>query len=520
MNTSDPLQATEKRAAPRVSPGWGLAVAFAWIWTWRHLAVEWGSNPQYEYGFAVPFLFVYAARKRWNGPMRPGAGRIVFCLVLVGWLAMVFGEMLRWQDPIWRVTASMLMLGSTLVTAAWFWQRGGWTLLGRERFPLGFAWLGLPWPMLVEQTLTQKLLQWVTALTVAAANLMGIAALQHGNVIELANGAAGMGNACSGAESFQSSLMASLFLGEFYRLSTGRRLALVAAGWGIAFMANSARVLGLVLMIHTKGQAATAIWHDWFGGTASALTFLAIFGAATFFSGKPASGLKAESPDAEFRSGPDWGWGLCLALLAIPLMVEGWFSSFATPDSALPATPRWHLSAESLPADWSWQSRTPTIQERASLQFSQWECLQVKTPEGIDANVIHLFWEPGKNMPSMAFSHTPELCLSSQGWKQHSPPEPAPLNLKGLPVPFVRYSLEQEESLQTVYQSLSSGGKIVAETERPTATRAERLSMLWKEPRRQLDEEVLLYMPTLGDRHLQETAAEQLLDAVLQTGVR
>ena len=58
-----------------------------------------------------------------------------------------------------------------------------------------------------------------------------VPALVHGNVIEVSTGMVGIDEACSGIRSFQSSLMISLFLGEFYRLSTRSRWLLVPAGF-------------------------------------------------------------------------------------------------------------------------------------------------------------------------------------------------------------------------------------------------------------------------------------------------
>ena len=47
----------------------------------------------------------------------------------------------------------------------------------------------------------------------------GIPAIQHGNLIEVGTGTVGVSEACSGIRSFQTSLMISLFFGEFYRMA-------------------------------------------------------------------------------------------------------------------------------------------------------------------------------------------------------------------------------------------------------------------------------------------------------------
>ncbi len=512
--------------------GWPLAVAFAWLWTWRHLSVEWSTNPQYQYGFAVPFLFLFAAQQRWHGPMRPperygkGWGRtlkkclpsLTIAFVISAWLALVLGELLRWQDPIWRFTGGLMVLGSYFLTAAWLYGRGGWPLLRREWFPLGFAWLALPWPMPIELALTQKLLHLVTDITVTAANSLGIAALQRGNLIELANGFVGMANACSGVESFQSSLMASLFLGEFHRLNAGRRCALVAAGWLVAFAANLARVFGLLLVVHSKGQGALAQWHDLCGGMATTITFLSIFGLAVWLSIRPATDAPQPVPPPVPLASARQGWTVCAAFISIPLLVATWFHALPVPAMERPIVPHWQLTLDSLPSGWSGQRLEPSPQERAGLQFSQWDYFLVKTPEGHAAKVIHLFWAPGKSMPSMAFYHTPALCLSSLGWNQIAPPQATTLKVKGEQIQCVRYSLEENEIKYSIFQSLSSGGKTEPFFVDPNQTgdRRARFSMLWKEPCRQVGEEILIYMPTCGNEQSPNAAAEKLLQLILR----
>jgi hypothetical protein len=51
----------------------------------------------------------------------------------------------------------------------------------------------------------------------------------------------GIDEACSGVRSLQATLMVSLFLGEIHRLKIGARVALVAIGFGAAFLTNIGR---------------------------------------------------------------------------------------------------------------------------------------------------------------------------------------------------------------------------------------------------------------------------------------
>src|SRR5205807_9015016 len=54
-----------------------IATTALWLWLFFHLQVEWSLNPQYNYGWAVPFLGFLMFWFRWQrrpGP-DPAAGR-------------------------------------------------------------------------------------------------------------------------------------------------------------------------------------------------------------------------------------------------------------------------------------------------------------------------------------------------------------------------------------------------------------------------------------------------------------
>jgi mono/diheme cytochrome c family protein len=46
---------------------WLMSLVVIWGWTWWHLSIEWGTNEQYQYGFAIPVLFIYLGAQRWRG---------------------------------------------------------------------------------------------------------------------------------------------------------------------------------------------------------------------------------------------------------------------------------------------------------------------------------------------------------------------------------------------------------------------------------------------------------------------
>lgn len=496
--------------------GWALAVAFAWGWAWWHLSNEWRASEQYQYGFGVPFLAAFIAWKRWDGPLAPTLRGWGSALVLfVAWLVMGLGELLRWHDPLWRLTGGLLTLGATLFTAVWFYRAGGGPLLRREIFPLAFAWLAVPWSVPVETAVTQGLLRGITALTIAILNGVGIAAFQRGNVIELASGLVGIDDACSGVRSFQAALMVTLFLGEFFRLSGARRGALLFIGVAVSMGANLLRVLGLTLITHTRGEVGAAQAHDWVGGLTSALTFGLIFLAA----------LKLEPrtvlPKLE-RQSPRWAPGMeggvvCASVVAIPLLAWVWFSQIAIPASDLPQTAQWRLDGSRVPSGWSAETTELSGPVREALRFSEGKSLRVQSNAGWSAQAIHLVWAPGASIPGMAFYHTPALCMPGIGWSQEGEPVSRWVEVRGERLPCVVYRFRQGDAVQIAVQSFMSGGRADFHIVDPgrIGGRGERLSMLWRAPMRQVNEELLVYLPDLGGGDWQAKTLSELLDAVL-----
>ena len=185
----------------------------------------------------------------------------------------ILGELLRWHDPLWRLTGGLLFAGAALLTAAVLLERAGWPALRNALFPLCFAAAALPWPMPFELFVTRRLLHLVAAGSRPRPISWGIAALQRGEIIEVSAGAVGIEAACSGVESLQASLMAALFLGEFFALGAARRIVLVALGAACAILVNFLRVLWMVAYAARHGPAAALDWHGAAGLVATAAVF-------------------------------------------------------------------------------------------------------------------------------------------------------------------------------------------------------------------------------------------------------
>jgi exosortase len=137
------------------------------------------------------------------------------------------------------------------------------------------------------------------AATVELLGWLGIPAMPHGNVIEVATGVVGIDEACSGIRSFQATRLISLFLGEFYRLNFARRLGLVLGGFALSLLFNLVRMTLLVWVAARNGVAAIASWHDPSGVTILVACFFSLWGLGVW--------LQSRKQKAEGKNGPSRG---------------------------------------------------------------------------------------------------------------------------------------------------------------------------------------------------------------------
>jgi exosortase len=297
-----------------LSPVFALLVALAFLW-WRlldHLRWEWTINPQYAYGWVVPFLCLYLAwhrvRERWpEAPERKPDGQptatesparwlsMTRCVShLPGWircgiatlLALLWlpARLIQDANPEWRLVSwvlafevlalTLVVVDSILTTRAIFFNNvisssgwGRWIAQCGLRtadlvFPICFILVAVPWPSLIEEPLIQALTRTTAGLTSEALNLLGLPSVAHGNLVEVGHGVVGIDEACCGIRSFQSALMLALLFGGLYRLSVLRRLGLVFAGFVLAFGFNVVRTTLLASVAATKGMSMINAWHN------------------------------------------------------------------------------------------------------------------------------------------------------------------------------------------------------------------------------------------------------------------
>jgi exosortase len=425
---------------------------FLWLWfvLINHLRVEWAVNPQYSYGWAVPFLCLFLAWQKISEGRRQKAevGKkfplVFFCL-----LALLYAptRLVQEANPEWRLVSWALAVEVVGLTLLAIFFASGARGLARFAFPVGFFFVAVPWPTFLEMPLIQGLTRLDTVATTELLGWLGIPALPHGNVIEVATGMVGIDEACSGIRSFQATLMISLFLGELYRLDFSRRAILVLGGFALSFFFNLARMSLLVWVAARKGVAAIASWHDPAGVTILVACFFALWALGEWLRARrqKAEGknekaetlktekLKATSAVVKHFSVSAFqlsAFILLLWIVAVEISVEAWYRSH---EARVPAAAQWTVDFPTNNPAFKELSLPPAA--RQILRYD--EGRSAVWPEGdLTWQAVFLRWQPGSTAVHLAQNHTPDVCLTAAGHTLKSIAAQEWLDVRGLRLPF------------------------------------------------------------------------------------
>ncbi len=442
-----------------------LAPLLCWVWTWFYLAIEWRLNPQYEYGFAVPFL---AGLLLWTrlpeikpeNAVTAAEARNGLILSLLAIVPLFLGEFIRQADPFWRIGGWMLHIGATLLTLGCLLRTGG-TVWFKGALPaVLFFTLAVPWPSFIEVPLTNRLLASATHIAVDGLNWLGIPALQRGNVIELTNGLVGIDEACSGIQSLLSSLMASVFLGLYLRLTWPRRILLIGAGVLMAVVGNVARIIILTKAVKQDGHAGFEKAHDQVGLIASVGIFLSLGLLAYLLRPRQQMAPPKDSKPAWPLFPAKLNWLITPVIVLLPLLVVLVWRGFAGSSPDILERPHWQIRANPGPSGWNVKADGFTQEEQRLLQFSEGGAWFFQRSLGVEAYVVHLFWSADRTIPSEAFGHSAQICLPSAGWKQIGNPSQLNVQVGTNSVIGTLGYFEQDGKQQAVFQATWRGSSL------------------------------------------------------------
>ena len=399
------------------------------------LSTDWSTNAQYGFGYFVPFFILYLLFRRW--PSRPEASAnysvgITVSVGLVLLLLLLPIRVVQEANPDWRPlnwVHAAIVVALSLVPIALVGGRGWIRHFG---FPFVLIFLALPWPLATEQDVIQTLTGAVTNVTVELLNLMDLPALKRGNVIELAAGSVGIADACSGIRSLAGTLMASVFFGEFYRLTATKRFVLVASGGILAFALNLCRTFFLSWRAATGGVDAIEKWHDPAGFTIFFISFAGLWMIATILEGQqPIQDPPAAPVAPTFRLGSGVLAGVLAWVIGIEVVCEVWYR---VREGKSPPATAWDIR---------WPGEGPTFrfsevpeEARSILRYTSGKSAIFDWPDGSLWQVFYFRWGRGRSSAQLATMHRPEICLPAVGYKFVAEAQATEIAASGVSLPF------------------------------------------------------------------------------------
>jgi exosortase len=389
--------------------------AFLWFELINHLKSEWSLNPQYGYGWSVPFLAIYLIWKRWpeRPPSSPPESRTLPLLLTLFCAALLLPiRFVAEANPDWRLLSWLLALVVVVLSLGMVFLAGGRPWLRHFAFPFLFILVAVPWPMHAEQVVTQNLMRAVTAINVLLLNVVGTPALQHGNVIEVGSGLIGIEEACSGVRSLQATLMISLFLGELYSFNFARRVLLVIAGAVLAFACNLVRTAILVWVGAHRGANAIEAWHDPAGLSILLVCLFGLWLLSLLMRRQAEAPVPASATDfghAPVRFSLPLVVSIILWLLLVEAGVHGWYRLH---QSQL-ANSRWGVRWPS--SETGYRSVPIAPEAESLLRYNDGGGAAWEGSESHHWMMYFFHWLPGRTAALFVKIHRPDICLPASG---------------------------------------------------------------------------------------------------------
>ncbi len=481
-----------------------------WVLFIAEVSPQWSIDPDYNYGWAVPLLFLFLLARRWQS--RPETARArgsAFAALAVAALAILPVKLIKEANPDWLLptwTITLLVIALFLLLA---YTAGGAPWARHFAPPAVFLVTAVPWPFFLEHAVVLGLTGVVTRVATEILVFWGIPAVQHGNVIEGPTGMVGIEEACSGIRSLQAIVMISLFLGAQFRLGLARTCWVLGFGAALAFVCNVARSTLLAGVAASRGIKAMENWHDPLGVAVLLVSFAGVWLLARML----APNEPAPSPSARPHRFPVpaavalIGW-----MPAAWLLTELWYRIHET---NAPEPPAWTMR---------WPSDNPTFKafpiselSRALLLYDEGSSAGWTARDGSHWQAYYFRWRPGLRAAQAAHEHVPEVCLPSSGMALVGNPGNKRLFVNKMDVPFERYQFDNNGRMLYVFRCVSND--LTARESAPVNwSRTDRLTRVLQGKRQRGDQRVLEVIVSGYDTPAQaETAFRRELEKLIRS---
>ncbi|MBV8588020.1 MAG: exosortase/archaeosortase family protein [Verrucomicrobia bacterium] len=398
----------------RVTPALLTAIlAYAWLFFFYQLSVFWGFEEDYRYGWAVPVLMAYLVYRRLKllGPPQFKYSPLSLLVFFGGAVLLPLFRIVLDANLDWRLAVWLLAFATVGMTFSFAWMAGGKRWIKVLAFPILFSLTGVPWLGRIEIPVTNGLMNFGAWVATEVLNLLGVIAIQHGNVVETAGGMVGVDEACSGIKSLQTMVMIGLFFSDLTAWRGLKRFLVVIIGVLFATLANLIRIVILALVSNNGGEAGVAAWHDTTGTVAFAAACFALILVLRFLppleSAMPSTGQPERSATHFSKAA-----GL-LAVVGIFWLAVGELARAMWYEPSRSTGQRWNvtwpqnaLTAKNLPI-------AGAVKDK--LQCDVGSGYAWTTDPGTEWVGYFFQWNPGVQSFFARSQHSPEICLPATG---------------------------------------------------------------------------------------------------------
>lgn len=452
---SQPPQIAE---AGRLRRDWLAWFGFGVLWleVISRLRLEWSINPQYGYGWIVPFLAAFLLwRRRQRAPH--AAEPVTFfwpiTLIFFGALLIVPVRLIQEANPDWRIMNWAIAGAAVMVSLGAIYLAGGTRWLRHFAFPILFFLVAVPWPTQLEQFVIQGLMRVVASINVEVLNAVGVSAVQMGNVIEVGSGYVGIEEACTGVRSLQATFMVSLFLGEFYDFTIVRRALLIAAGAFLAVGCNLVRTFLLVWIGAERGTDAIKSWHDPAGLTILLACLFGLWGVSMLMGGgRQLAPERLTSRNLGFRLPRALLVGVALLTLTAETGTQLWYGLH---EARAARVQPWNISWPRQARNWKPVEVAEQAQEL--LRYNEGGGGAWSSDDGHAWTMYFFKWLPGHTAGLFIKNHRPDICLPASGMTLRGGVRQELLTVNGVKLPIRAYVFENGASLLYVYYCYWNG---------------------------------------------------------------
>ena len=502
LNQNSDMDTSMQIASTSASPASGvkystltwvlLILPFAWLWFHLidNLRWQWATDPQWSYGLFVPVLAAGLLFRRWQRYSRvplptnslTSSRLLTFIVVLLAFFYFPT-RLVEEATSVWRPIGWVLAIQTISLTLYAIYILKGWEAVKRYMFPICFILTAVPWPTLFETPIIQALSRANAGMVVNVMGILGIPAIQHGNIIQISTGLVGVNDACSGIRSLHSCLMISLFMGELYSMNWTRRLLLVPGSFILAMLFNVCRTSLLTYLAAKKGTAAIAQYHDEAGMTILFACTATLWGVSYLISLLPnrspvpprtaVNPVENENTGRRLAAFKSFAIGLIIWVLLVEVSVQLWYS---IREAQIKPGPKWSFAFPEKNPTFDTLPLTP--EEHELLRFDYGKKGEWQESDGTIWQVFYFEWLPGRVSGYLAKRHTPDICLPAAGLKMESGPTLMMLNVNNVELPMRYYLFDGPNGPLQVFQCHWEPG-ITRETYADESSRFNLIRSVW-----------------------------------------